>query len=105
MLQWYASEMIRVIRTDLRQTNGFTEIMGAICDYTTVEVFTQIDSAAADCGAGELDGFILRRTSFPPDELSAGCDGNYTEDYSTVWGLPHIDSAAVDYGTGAVEPG
>ena len=100
--EWYASEMIRVIRTDLRQTNGFTEMMGAMCDYTTVEIFTQIDSAVADCGAGELDDFIFRRTSFPPHELS-GHDGNYTEDYSTVWGFPHIDSAAVDYGAGAVE--
>ena len=101
--EWYASEMIQVIRTDLRQTNGFTEMMGAMCDYTTVEVFTQIDSAVADCAAGELDDLIFRRTSFPPDELSAGRDGNYTEDYSTVWGFPHIDSAAVDYCAGAVE--
>ena len=95
--EWCASEMIRVIRTDLRQTNGFTEMMGTMCDYTTAEVFTQIDSAVADCGADELDDFIFRHTSFPPDELSAGRDGNYTEDYSTV-----IDSAAVDYGAGAV---
>ena len=38
---------------------------------------------------------IFRRLSFPPEELSAGHDGNY--------GIPKIDSAAVDYGTGAVE--
>ena len=101
--EWYASETIRVIRTDLRQMNGFTEMMGAMCDYTTADGFTRIDTAVADCGAGELDDFIFRRTSFPPDELSAGRDGNYTEDYSTVWGFPHIDSAAVDYGAGAVE--
>ena len=92
----HGSDSIRVIRTDLLQMNRFTEMMGAMCDYMTAEVFTQIDSAAADCGAGELDDFI-----FPPHEFSAG--GNYTEDYSTVWGFPHIDSAAVDYGTGAVE--
>ena len=98
--EWYASETIRVIRTDLRQMNGFTEMMGAMCDYTTAEVYTQIDSAAADCGAGD---FIFRRTSFPQDELSVGRDGNYTEDYSTVWGFPHIDSAVVAYGAGAVE--
>ena len=30
--EWYASETIRVIRTDLRQMNGFTEMIGAMCD-------------------------------------------------------------------------
>ena len=64
--EWYTSETIRVIRTDLREMNGFTQMMGAMCDYTTAEVFTQIDSAAADCGVGELDDFIFRRTSYPP---------------------------------------
>ena len=83
------------VRTDLRQMTEFTEMMGAMCDYTTAEVFIQIDSAVADCGAGELDDFIFRRTSFPPHELSAGRDGNYTEEYSTVWGFPHIDSAHI----------
>ena len=81
--EWYASEMIRVIRTDLHHMNGFTEMIGAMSDYRTVDVFTQIDSAAASCGAVELDDLIFRRTSFPPDELSAGRDRNYTEDYST----------------------
>ena len=66
-------------------------------------IFTQIVSATADCGADELDDFIFRRTSFQPDKLYAGRDGNYTEEYSTVGGFPHIDFAAVDYGTGAVE--
>ena len=51
----------------------------------------------------ELEDLIFRRTSFPPDEFSAGCDRNYTEVYSIVWGFPHKDSATVDYGTGAVE--
>ena len=101
--EWYASETIRVIGTDLRQMNGFTKMIGAMCDYATVEVFTQIDSATADFGADKLDDFIFRCTSFPPDELSAGSAVIYTEDYSTVWGFPHIDSAAVDYGVGAVE--
>ena len=36
--EWYASDTIRVIRTDLRQMNGFTEMKGAMCDYTTAEV-------------------------------------------------------------------
>ena len=88
-----------MIRTDLHQMNGFTEMMGAMCDYMTAEVFTHIDSAVADCGAGELDDFIFRRTSFPPDELSAGRDRRC----SIVWGFPRGDSAAVDYDTGAVE--
>ena len=35
--------------------------------------------------------------------LSAGRDGNYTEDYSTVWGFPHIDSAAADCGAGELD--
>ena len=41
---------------------------------------------------------IVRRTSFPPDELSAGCDRIYTIDCNTVWGFPHIDSAVADCG-------
>ena len=71
------SETIRMIRTDLRQMDGFTDIIGAMCDCSTAGVFTQIDSAAADCGAVELDDLIFHRTSFPPDELSAGRDGDY----------------------------
>ena len=69
--EWYASDTIRVIITYLRQMNGFTEMKGAMCDYTTAEVFTQIVSAAADCGADGLDDLVFRRTNFPPDELSA----------------------------------
>ena len=85
--EWYASETIRMIRTDLRQMNGFTEIIGAMCDCRTAGFFPKIDSATADCGTVELDDLIFRRTSFPPDELCAGHDRNYTEDYSTVWGF------------------
>ena len=58
-------------------------MIGAMCDHRTAEVFTQIDYAAADCGTFELDDLIFTRTSFPPDELSAGRDRNYTEYYST----------------------
>ena len=39
--------------------------------------FPQIDSAAVDRGAVELDDLIFRRTSFPPNKLSAGLDGDY----------------------------
>ena len=65
--EWYASETIRMIRTDLRQINGFTRIIGAMCDCWTVWGCPQLDSAAADCGAVGLDDFIFRRTSFPRD--------------------------------------
>ena len=41
-----------------------------------------------------LNRMIFRRLSLLPEDVSAGCDGNY--------GSPKIDSAAVDYGTGAV---
>ena len=49
----------------------------------------KIDSAAV-----ELDDLIFRRPNLPPEDVSAGCDGNY--------GSLKIDSAVVDYGTGAV---
>ena len=83
--EWYASEMLAMMRTDLRQINGSTEVIGAMYDCRTVGGFPQIDSAAADCGAVELDDLIFRRTSFPLDEFSAESD---TEDYSMVWGFP-----------------
>ena len=94
--EWYASETIRMIRTDLRQMNGCTRIIGSMCDCWTVGGCPKLDSAAADCGAVGLDDLIFRRTSFPPDELSARCDKIYTTDYNTVWGFPHIDSATAD---------
>ena len=40
----------------------------------------------------------FRRTSFPPDEISAGRDGIDTTDCNTVWGFPHMNSAAADCG-------
>ena len=45
-----------------------------------------------------LNDLIFCRTSFPPDQLSAGRDGIYTTDCDTVWGFPHMDSAAADCG-------
>ena len=86
---------MRMIRTDLRQMNGITRIIGAMCDCWTVGGCPQLDSAAADCGRVEMIDLIVRRKSFPPDELSAGRDRIYTIDCSTVWGFPHIDSAEV----------
>ena len=101
--EWYASETIWTIRIDLRQRNGFTRIIGALCDCWTVGCCPQLDSAAVDCGAVGLDDLIFRRTSFPPNDYSAGCDQTYTEDYSIVRGFPHlesaVDAAAADCGT------
>ena len=39
--EWYASETIRMIRTDLHQINGFARIIGAMCDCWTVGVCPQ----------------------------------------------------------------
>ena len=96
--EWYASETMRMIRTDLCQMNGITRIIGAMCDCCTVGICPQLDSAAADCGAVELIDLIVRRTSFLPDELSAGGDRRYPIDCNTVWGFPHIDSDVADCG-------
>ena len=102
--EWYASDMLTTMRTDLCQMNGIPEVIGAMYDCRTVWGFPQIDSTAVDCGGVELDDLTFRRMSFfQPDEFSAGRDRNYMEDYSIVWGFPQIDSAAVDYDTGAVE--
>ena len=57
--EWYASEMLTMMTTDLRNCR-------------TVGGFPQINSAAANCDAVELDDLIFRRTSFPPDEFSVG---------------------------------
>ena len=91
--EWYASETIWMIITDLRQASGFAKIMGAMCDHKTVEFFPQLDSAASDCSAVELDDLIFRRTSFPPYGCSTGRDWTYTEKYSMMWGFPRFDSA------------
>ena len=96
--EWYASETMRMITTDLRQMNGITRIIGAMGDCWTVGGCPQLDSAVADCGVVELIDLIVRRTSLPPDELSARCDRIYTIDCNTVWGFPHIDSAVADCG-------
>ena len=71
--EWYASDVLTQIRRDLQHTYDI--------------------SAAVDCNAVELDDLIFRRLSFPPEDVSAGRDGNY--------GSPKIDSATAD--SGAVE--
>ena len=58
--EWYASETIRMIRTDLRRMNGFTRIIGPMCDCWTVGGCPKLDSATADCGAVGLDDLIFR---------------------------------------------
>ena len=103
--EWYASETIRTIRIDLRQMNGFTRIIGALCECWTAGGCPQLDSATVYCGAVGLDDLIFRQTSFPPNDYSAGCDQTYMEDYSIVRGFPHLESAvdAVAADCGAVE--
>ena len=64
----YASDGTTQIRRDLRHTHDI--------------------SAAVDCNAVEPNDLILRRLSLPPENVSAGCDGNH--------GSPMIDSAAVE---------
>ena len=50
----------------------------------------QIDYATADCGAADL---IFRRTSFPPDNLSAGRDGDYI--WRDLWTGPSVCNLSV----------
>ena len=64
MGEWDASEMLTMMTTNLRQINGFPEMIDTIYNCRTVGDFPQIDSASANCGVVELD-----------DEFSAGCDG------------------------------
>ena len=66
--EWYASDVLSHIRRDLRHTHDI--------------------SAAVDCNAVEPNDLIFRRLSLPPEDVSAGRDGNY--------GSPKIDSAAVE---------
>ena len=61
-----------------------TESPSAQC---TVWGFPQIDSAAVGCGAVELDDLTFRRTSFPPDEFSAGRECDY------IWLAPLASSS------------
>ena len=75
--EWYASDMLKTMRTDMRQMNGIPEVIGAMYDCRTVWGFPQIDSTTVDCCTVELDDLIFRRTSFPLDKLSAGRDGDY----------------------------
>ena len=86
--EWYASVMLTLLSRDLRQMNS------PMFNSRTELGFPQVDSAAADCGAVEMDDLIFRRLSLQPEDVSAGSDGNYDS--------LKIDSAAVDYGTGAV---
>ena len=91
--EWYASDILATMNTDLRQMNGIPDVIGAMKDCRTVWGFPQIDSATVDCGTVELNDMIFRRTSFPLDELR---DGDFMKDCRTVWGFPQMNSAAVD---------
>ena len=55
--------------------------------------FPHINSAAADCGTVELVDLIFRRTSFPPDDLSAGRDRDYI--WWDLWTGPSVCNRSV----------
>ena len=59
----------------------------------------EVPAGGDACGVAMLRDLIFRRTSFSPNELSAGRDGIYTTACNTVWGFPHMDSVAADCGT------
>ena len=55
--EWYASDVFTQTRRDLRHTYDIP--------------------AAVDCNAVERNDLIFRRLSLPPEDISAGRDGNY----------------------------
>ena len=67
--EWYASNMLATMSTDLLQMMEIPDVIGAMKDCRTVWGFPQIDSATVDCGTVELDDLIFRRMSFPPGEI------------------------------------
>ena len=83
--EWYASVMLTLLSRDLRQLNS------AMLNSGTELGFSQVDSATADSGAVEMDDLIFRRLSLPPEDVSAGCDGNYgwlsfpPEEFAARW--------------------
>ena len=66
-------------------------------EYSIVRGFPHFESAvdtdAADCGVVELVDLIVRRTSFLPDELSAGRDGDYI--WRDLWTGPSVCNRSV----------
>ena len=64
--EWYTSDKLTMMRTDLLQMNGIPEVLGAMYVCRTVWGFPKIDSTAVDCGTVELDDLTFRRTNFPP---------------------------------------
>ena len=76
--EWYASDLLATTRTGFRQMDDIPHVIGAVkLDCRTVWGFPRIDSAAVGCGAVKLNDLNLRQTSFPPDEFSAGREGDY----------------------------
>ena len=86
--EWCTSDLLATTSTGFRQMDGIPDVIGAVkIDCRTVWGFPQNDSAAVDCGAVELDNLNFRRTSFPPDEFSAGREGDY------IWLAPLASSS------------
>ena len=63
--EWYASDLLTMTSTGFRQLDEIPDVIGAVkIDCMTVWGFPQIDSAAIDFCAVELDDLNFRRTSF-----------------------------------------
>ena len=86
--KWYTSDLLATTSTGFRQMDDIPNVIGAVkLDCRIVWGFPQIDFTAAGCGAVELDDLNFRRTSFPPDEFSAGQEGDY------IWLAPLTSSS------------
>ena len=73
---------VQIVRVRTSSNPGVIGAVKLVC--RTVRSFPQIDSTADDCGVAELD---FRRTSFPPDEFSAGRECDY------IWLAPLAGSS------------
>ena len=70
-----------IYTTDCNTLRGFPHLESAV------------DAAAADCSAVELVDLIVRRTIFPPDDLSAGRDRDYI--WRDLWTGPSVCNRSV----------
>ena len=86
--EWYASDLHATTSTGFPRRDVIPDVIGAVkLDCRTVRGFPQIDSAAVDYGAVELNELNFRRKSFPPDEFSAGQECDY------IWLSPLASSS------------
>ena len=86
--EWYASDLLATTSTGFRQMDDIPNVIGAVkLDCRTVWSFPQINFTAVGCGTVELDDLNFRRTSFPPNDFSAGREGDY------IWLAPLTSSS------------